>query len=77
MATQLSRSGCFLRTDYSFAPLTTVNLKITHHGVVLQVPGKVVYVRAPEGMAIGFELLAPESRAILESWLSEARAATD
>lgn len=76
MAAQLSRFGCFVRTNSSFAPLTTVNLKITHRGEVLEVLGKVVYVRAPDGMAIDFEPLAAESQAILERWLSEASAGT-
>jgi hypothetical protein len=75
-ATQLSRFGCFVRTNCAFAPLTIVNLKITHHAMVLQVLGKVVYVRASEGMAIDFEPLAFESRTVLESWLSEVTAAT-
>ena len=75
-ATQLSRCGCFVKTNQTFAPLTTVNLKISHRGVVLQALGKVVYVRASEGMAIDFEPLAPENQAILESWLSEASVST-
>jgi len=71
---ELSRFGCFVRImDPPFSKEAGVRLRITHNRKHFETIGSVVYTRA-DGMAIAFGPVSSESQAVLESWLTEARA---
>ena len=74
--TNLSRTGCFVKTAHPFAAGTDVQLKITHNRRRLELPGKVATAQANEGMAIAFGTLSHDGELVLETWLAEVAVRT-
>jgi hypothetical protein len=72
--TNLSRTGCFIKTAQPFEAGAQVQLQITHNRRRLQLPGKVVNAQPSEGMAIAFGTLSHDGELVLETWLAEVAA---
>ena len=51
----VSRSGCHVRTDTPFQPRTRVKVTINHQGVTFESDGEVVYAIPGAGMGLHFE----------------------
>jgi PilZ domain len=71
MVRQISPHGCFILTTKPFPPDTNVNLQITHKRTLLVLRGKVVSTKKTGGMAVTFEAMLPETKAVLEDWLNK------
>ena len=71
---ELSRSGCFLRTGKILPVGASVDLKITHNGAEYNTSGKVVHAVSGEGVGIMFIAADPGDEELLESWLMEIMA---
>jgi hypothetical protein len=69
----LSVFGCFAETTKPFPRGTLVRLRIHHGTAKISVRGRIVYVRAGEGMGIVFSGIEPRDQAILDRWLAEMR----
>lgn len=70
MVRQLSPNGCFILTTKPFPPDTNVNLQITHNRTRLLLRGTVVSTKRAGGMAVTFDAMLPETKAVLEDWLN-------
>jgi hypothetical protein len=69
--TELSRFGCFVKTQLSLAIGTKVGLKITYEDKVFNGPGEVAYLLPENGMGFRFTTTTPEDVALLEEWLRQ------
>ncbi len=71
LVSELSRFGCFVRTQMSVAIGTKITLKITHHGNECVTRGEVVHALAAKGIGIKFEPATARDGALLDDWLSQ------
>ena len=70
---ELSHSGCFVKTNTPFPVGTTVNLTITYDLKQFNAGGEVVRVLPGKGMSIAFKAISPPNQSILEDWLAQSR----
>jgi hypothetical protein len=68
---ELSRSGCFLRTSKILPVGASIDLKITHNGAEYNTSGEVVHAVSGEGVGIMFTAADPGDEELLNSWLME------
>lgn len=69
---KLSRLGCFVRFTASLPERSRLTLRITYDGQELTAPGVVIYAVRGVGIGVNFGLIAPDDKAVLDHWLSEA-----
>jgi PilZ domain-containing protein len=72
--TDLSAGGCFIATRESVAAGSDVTIRAKFAGVELALTGRVVHVRPGSGFAIEFGNLPPDTRYMLEHFLTRAPA---
>lgn len=65
----LSRFGCFLHTEQTFARGTRVWIRIDYDDLTFEAWGKVAYI-LPGGMGFVFTTIEHEDELVLEIWLS-------
>jgi hypothetical protein len=70
ITSNLSSSGCHVRTSTPFQRGTKITIAIKHQGVRFQCDGEVVYAIPGAGMGIRFETEAAETDA-LKGWISQ------
>ena len=68
---ELSRYGCFVKTQQSLAIGTKVSLKITYEDKVFNRSGEVAYILPENSMGFRFTTTTPEDVALLEEWLRQ------
>lgn len=68
---ELSRLGCFVRTDASMPIGAKISLKITYDESELRADGEVVYIVQGKGVGIKFAEVAAKDAALLEAWLRQ------
>jgi len=70
----LSRTGCYIDTLNPTPSRTLVQVHLTHHGEVLDILGRIVYVSPGLGMGVRFdEDLSPAQLNVLDRWVSGAK----
>jgi hypothetical protein len=62
--------GCYVDTLMPFPVGTLVRIRLKKEETIVEVNGNVVYELPGLGMGIAFHDLTPESRAVIEKWLS-------
>ena len=70
---ELSLHGCYLDMMNPFPPETLVLVKISAGDTVFQAKAKIIYVQPNLGAGVSFLEIAPESEAILQGWLAQAK----
>jgi hypothetical protein len=66
---ELSRLGCFVRTDQAVPVGTKVTLKITSDGNEFNASGEIIYVLPEKGVGIQFATITHKDEVLLEEWL--------
>jgi len=66
----LSQYGCYVDIMNPFPVGTVVRVKLSHANGTFTATGTVADAQANLGMGIGFTDIAPDQRAILESWIA-------
>jgi hypothetical protein len=69
---ELSLHGCYLDMTNPFPLNTPVSIKISAAHEVFHSKGRVIYLHPGIGAGVAFLDVAPEYRAVLESWLDTA-----
>ncbi len=69
---ELSLHGCYLDMAIPFPLSTQIALKISAAHEVFHSKGRVIYLHPGIGAGVAFLDVAPEFRAVLESWLDAA-----
>ena len=72
ITSNLSRSGCHVRTSTPFEAGTKIEITIKHRGVTFHYDAEVVYAIAGAGMGIRFENDRAEEES-LDGWLVQIR----
>ena len=70
-ATDLSPGGCYVDTVSPFPVGTTVHLRLTSEGRMVQAQARVLYATSGMGMGLAFTNVDSKSAAILADWLRE------
>ena len=70
ITSNLSRSGCHVRTSTPFQPRTRVKVTIKHQGTTFESDGVVVYAIPGAGMGLHFEN-SETAEVALERWLAQ------
>jgi PilZ domain len=68
--TNLSKGGCYVRTNQSFPEGTLLLIEIRLHRVRFQTDARVAYTVETEGMGLAFLNVPASQRPILQDWLS-------
>jgi PilZ domain-containing protein len=68
ITSNVSRSGCHVRTSTPFQPRTRVKVTIEHQGTTFECDGEVVYAIPGAGMGLHFEN-SETAEVALERWL--------
>ena len=68
----ISRDGCFVRSDKPFPNFTQVRVELRKARQRVEAVGSVVHFMPGEGMGISFEEVTPAYQAILDAWLAES-----
>jgi hypothetical protein len=69
---ELSLHGCYLDMTNPFPLSTPISIKISAANEVFQSKGRIIYLHPGIGAGVAFLDVAPEYRAVLESWLDAA-----
>ncbi len=67
----VSRSGCHVRTSTPFQPRTRVKVTINHQGTTVESDGEVVYAIPGAGMGLNFENSETTEEDAIKDWLVE------
>lgn len=70
----LSLHGCYIQMTAPLPKGTAITLQVGAGGNVFRAEGKVVNLQPNRGVGVEFGTIDPQSRAVLEAWLLEARA---
>jgi PilZ domain-containing protein len=73
---EVSLHGCYLDMANPFPLSTPVSIKISAAHKVFHSKGRVIYLHPGIGAGVAFLDVAPEYRAVLESWLDAAEQET-
>lgn len=73
---ELSLHGCYLDMADPFPLSTQITIKISAAHEVFHSKGRVIYLHPGIGAGVAFLDVAPEYRAVLESWLDAAEQET-
>ncbi len=65
----VSRSGCHVRTGTPFEPRARVKVTINHRGVTFETDGEVVYAIPGAGMGLHFENSQTAEKNVIKEWL--------
>ena len=65
----VSRSGCHVRTSTPFQPRTRVKVTINHQGITFESDGEVVYAIPGAGMGLHFENSETAEEDAIKEWL--------
>jgi len=69
---ELSLHGCYLDMVNPFPLSTQLSIKIFAEDEVFQSKGRIIYLHPGIGAGVAFLDVAPQFRAVLESWLDAA-----
>jgi len=65
----ISRSGCFIRTNDPWIQWTSIRLWVVYRGQQFEALGSVVHTAGGRGMGVSFEQISPASQELLGLWL--------
>jgi len=70
---ELSLRGCRLDLKNAFPLNVPITVKISAAGELFQSKGRIVYLNPGIGAGVTFQSVEPQSRAVLQRWLSAAQ----
>jgi hypothetical protein len=73
----LSLGGCYADAINTFPEGTAVEVRIAHHGEIVELSGDVRFEHPGLGIGIGFRNVTPQQRNTLNTWLGMQGASAD